>query len=115
MSDVTLSERELPIRVDSRVDFNGMRPQASFALSVAMMIAKEQGILLVLRSMCDGKHSRKSLHYQGNAFDLWWAHIEDDNARRRKFYGALAVAIGSQYDVVDERTHVHVEWQPKRG
>ena len=72
----------------------------------------------VVTSGNDGIHGAASLHYVGNAMDIRirdpygaWA-LTDPQAR--SFEVALKSALGEQFDVVWERDHFHVEFQPKR-
>lgn len=63
-------------------------------------------------SIVDGKHSAKSLHYVGLAVDLrtWYIpkkELED-------FAVQLRTDLGPDYDVVVEKTHIHIEFQPTR-
>lgn len=77
----------------------------------------------------DGNHSANSLHYwrPGNrgqnpesigAFDLrtWTDHTSGQQLserRRGEYRDALARALGPEWDVVLEPTHIHVEHDPK--
>ena len=59
---------------------------------------------LFITSLKDGNHSAGSLHYDGLAFDIR--------------YGAPSVkkireALGKNWDVVQESTHIHCEYDPK--
>lgn len=58
-----------------------------------------------------GKHGVGSLHYVGLAADLRTSNVP------APFVGVIAVdlrmALGAEYDVVVEETHLHLEFQPK--
>ncbi len=58
----------------------------------------------------DGKHKDHSRHYIGLAFDLrrWLLNSIVD-----KFVEELREALGAHWDVIDEKTHIHVEYDPK--
>lgn len=60
---------------------------------------------LHVTSIRDGNHTPGSLHYIGMAFDLEYITHRDV-----KIYKKL---LGSDWDVVGERTHVHCEYDPK--
>lgn len=68
-----------------------------------------------MTSACDGKHSDKSSHYHGNAFDVSVAGLSDDmaNTLRRDIEESLNV----HYDVILEleSTHIHVQFKPRGG
>ena len=62
---------------------------------------------VVVTSTYEGDHSVRSLHYNHNAVDF---------RRPKKFREIVARiqdALGNDYDVVLERTHIHVEYDPK--
>lgn len=63
---------------------------------------------IVITSIRDGLHSPGSLHYEGNAFDLRLP----SKSRITKIVAALRRELGSPYDVVLERTHIHIEFDP---
>ena len=60
---------------------------------------------LFVTSIRDGKHIAGSLHYSGNAFDF-----------RKSTYDKIEIrhAAGVGFDVVMHRTHVHIEYDPKK-
>lgn len=62
---------------------------------------------LVVTSIRDGNHSPGSLHYNGNAFDIRYstAPIFKISELRR--------LLGSDFDVIPEKNHIHVEFDPK--
>lgn len=81
------------------------------AMLVVDKVCAIHGVDPVATSILDGTHKTGSLHYQGRAFDL---RVRDVIPERRKaFRDALRVALGPEFDVVLEATHVHVEWDPK--
>lgn len=83
------------------------------AISKADAIYTTWGVsVLVVTSLRDGKHSAGSLHYSGNAVDLrrW-----DLDARKitSQVVSQLKSQLGSDYDVILESDHIHVEYDPK--
>lgn len=83
---------------------------------LAVLAAKDAYALedadTVITSGGDGKHSRGSLHYSGNALDFRTRHLDSLEAVDR-VVAAMRLALGAEYDVVKEPTHIHVEYQPK--
>ena len=63
----------------------------------------------IVTSTFEGDHSPSSLHYANLAVDI----------RIKTFYGTkigaadLKKILGDGFDVVNEGSHVHVEWDPK--
>ena len=79
-----------------------MRP----ALKAADKIWKKQSRELVITSGLEGSHSAGSLHYYGLAVDL---RLPPDLVRATR---ELAAELGSQFDVILEKHHIHVEYDP---
>lgn len=97
------------LRVKKGVRLHGAEPELLFAVVVAERLWAELGFGdLVVTSVIDGEHIRGSLHYTGNAADLRLPRGSKVTAARE-----LRKALGADYDVVLERDHIHVEFQPK--
>ena len=58
-----------------------------------------------------GKHGFRSLHFSGNAIDVRTRHLEESN--KRKVRDIIAARLNEEFDVILEKTHIHVEFQPK--
>ena len=72
---------------------------------------------LVVTSVTDGKHKENSLHYQGLAFDIrtWTTDtsgIQMHKPTKLSLANSIADALGDDYDVVVEKTHIHIEYDP---
>lgn len=65
-----------------------------------------------ITSGIDGSHSTTSLHYQLCALDVRTRTFRT-LADKRAFAQAMRDELGTDYDVVLERTHLHVEFDPK--
>ena len=92
-------------------EVNGIRTEALLALIIANDVLTSFGYDCVLTEATGGKHSSGSLHYIGNAIDLRTRHIPPIKQDEIKI--KLKEALGDQYDVVLERDHFHIEFQPK--
>ena len=88
-----------------------VRPPVWDALIVTNAILTAIGKDCVITSLCDGRHSRNSKHYEGNAFDLRNRHLTD--IETADVAAKLKESLGIEYDVVVEETHIHVEYDPK--
>lgn len=71
-----------------------------------------------ITAIADGKHMTGSKHYQGNAFDVrsrdegpGYEQWSDDE--KRMLAQTCRNRLGSDYDVVVEGNHFHVEFDPK--
>jgi len=68
-----------------------------------------EGLPFTITSLTDGKHSPKSLHYIGKAFDLR-THDLGSKSTPHGVAMKLRAALGGDYDVVVETDHIHVEY-----
>ena len=104
----------------ARVKMHAMSPQCVLAM-VLLGQLEIQG-RAEITSVSDGSHSGKSKHYTGDAFDFKMLEYR----LRDKAWGeseslaeaaaeALAIALGPDFDVIAEATHIHVEYDPKDG
>jgi cellulose biosynthesis protein BcsQ len=73
---------------------------------------------LVVTSVLDGKHKTGSKHYEGHAFDIRTWNTDTNGVqwsmeRKELFAKLLRKALGEDYDVIVEDTHIHVEFHKK--
>jgi hypothetical protein len=66
---------------------------------------------LVVTSLNDAKHSNGSLHYRGRGADLRIWYLADPRACA----DALRDALHDDFDVVLEKTHIHLEYDPQEN
>ena len=97
---------------NSDVNVNGIRPELVLALVIANDIYANHGENLVITSLNDGKHSQTSLHYSGCAADLRTRYFL--KSEQSKVVNDLKEALTIDFDVVLEKDHIHLEYQPKR-
>ena len=90
----------------------GLWPEMYLALELAEPIFAGEGVELVVTSTGGGKHKRGSLHYVGLAVDLRTRDLPDKESKIR-VHKVLARALGQDYDIVLEKDHIHVEFDPK--
>jgi len=64
----------------------------------------------VITSARDGKHMPTSLHYKGRALDLRTFFFSP--LQRQEFHWELQNALGSDFDVLLEKDHIHYEFDP---
>ena len=65
---------------------------------------------VLITSKRDGVHSAGSLHYIGCAIDARYPKTCLD---RQEFAQRLRSAVGKDFDVVVEGSHIHIEYDPK--
>ena len=62
----------------------------------------------------DSRHMDQSLHYKNQAFDIRIYNIVGDiHYEAQRWAERLQQELGSDYDVIYELDHIHVEFQPK--
>ena len=92
------------------VKVSGIKPELVIALHICESLwASYHGQPLVVTSIKDGKHMVGSKHYDGLAADLRLPKDVDLPLLRNM----LAAALGPEFDVVLEKSHIHLELDPK--
>lgn len=99
------------IEIKEEVKVNGLRTEILLAIVLADRVYSNYGISCVLTEVTGGKHGRASLHYVGLAVDLRTRDMSSGMAE--EIVQELKKALGFQYDVVLEKDHIHIEFQPK--
>lgn len=88
-----------------------LRPQMAAVLPVIEEVHERLGVGEAwITSGTDGEHSPQSLHYVGLAVDLRTRGLA--MSRIIALAEALKLALGVDFDVVIEATHLHIEWDP---
>lgn len=102
----------IPIRLEKRVKLSDLKPQTILAVTIAWAIYAQLGAKeFVITSVNDSTHSAKSLHRFGYAVDIRiWVLSEDHRAVAVQMIGE---AMGRDFDVVLEKDHIHIEYDPK--
>jgi hypothetical protein len=72
----------------------------------------EKGTVWVT-SANDSEHGEGSLHFQNRAFDIRIKNIISGPHAARGWAERMQVALGDDYDVLLEKDHIHVEYDPK--
>ena len=100
------------LAIKEGAEVNGLKVEMLLAFGVAESVYDKQDIECVLTEGTGGKHGRGSLHYVGLAIDI---RTRDFLRQQDKVEVAKEIGdrLGSQYDVALEKTHIHIEFQPK--
>lgn len=100
------------LRVKPGVFLTGLRPEIVLAIHTAEGVWSKYGAdELVVTSVLDGTHKRKSEHRVGSAVDLRihnlpgevWRSVAEELQER---------LTQELYDIILERDHIHVEYDP---
>ena len=93
--------------IKAGVDISRLERHTRRSLSVVAMIFSEERELFIITSTYEGNHSERSLHYANQAYDV---RLPDDSKLR--IFAKLKEQCGPDFDVVMERTHYHIEYDP---
>ena len=74
-------------------------------------VLNELGFQLTITAGSDGQHGPNSLHYHGLALDFRTRDISP--AQQVKVYKEIRLALGPDFDVVQETDHGHAEYDPR--
>jgi hypothetical protein len=95
------------------VRISGVQPEIVLAIMVVESIHDEMGIPFTITSILDGKHGKNSFHYSGKAFDIrTWVDdsgTQYDHEFKLEIARRIRNALGEEFDVVVEPTHIHIE------
>ena len=86
-------------------------PPMTKLLIVVEDVYEAYGYPAIITSGTEGKHGTKSLHYEGKALDFRTRFLRP--IEKQAIADDIANRLGKDYDVVLERTHLHVEYDPK--
>jgi hypothetical protein len=87
--------------------------QITVAMQEADRLHREMtGVEMVITAIFDGTHMEGSKHYEGNAFDVRRWHLGN---RVKEFIARLKNELGPDYDVVEEVSHIHIEYDQKKN
>lgn len=102
----------MAIALKSSARITGVRSETLFAMRVAEGVFEDRKLgLMTITSCMDGKHSAGSKHYIGGAFDIRTRDIPAD--QWQIVAGDIRERLGSEFDVVVEKDHLHIELDPK--
>lgn len=92
------------------VDLLGLQPPMAIAYTICHGIYFTYGLPCVITSGVDGKHGPHTHHKKGLAFDLRTRDAAPELIV--VIYEAIKHALGAQFQVVLEKDHIHVEFDP---
>ncbi len=98
------------MRIKDGASINGINPNIIAVLLPAAIVWDRHGQELVITAGTDGEHSEGSLHYKGLALDFRTRYFGHD--QMYEVAQDLRDAVGDDYDVVLEPTHIHIEFDP---
>lgn len=90
----------------------GIKPEAVLGIIVCMTVFQELHHSFQLSSGIEGPHRDRRLHFVGLSFDISSGSILPQ--AQRTITCLLIERLGDEFDVVREKDHWHIEFQPKR-
>lgn len=90
----------------------GFKPEMVLGLMIIKDVLNVYDRELIITEGTGGVHSRNSLHYVGFAVDIRNRHM---GKQQDSIVASLRDALGDEFDVVVEKTHIHIEYQPKHS
>lgn len=97
------------MRFKDGVRQRGAQTTIVLAIYATDRVYSDFGERLVVTSITDALHMKDSLHHCGDAFDCRLPQ----NADPSHVADAIRDALGGNYDVVLEETHIHIEYDPR--
>jgi hypothetical protein len=88
-----------------------VRPKSLTLMAAAANVAETLGVPLTVTSGEDGQHMSGSRHYTGDAIDIRRRNLS--KPQLDAVLAGLKERLGPGYDIVLERTHIHVEYDPR--
>jgi hypothetical protein len=110
------------IFVKESANISTLRSHVLDALSIVNFVwekhgkgPKDEKVYPTITSGDDGKHMINSLHYKGLAIDLRTRDLEGGSlgSIAKGIHAELKGLLGRDYDVVLEKDHIHLEYDPK--
>ena len=101
----------MTLRLKPGVRLHGIEPQMILAMHIAEQCCAELGTDCTVTSAVEAKHGAKSLHYVGRAIDIRTRTLTPE--RQETLRERIASRLGTDFDVLREATHIHIEWDPK--
>lgn len=102
----------IPLKFKEGVKFSGVQPEIHIIILPVLICYMDLGApYCMITSALDGTHSTNSLHYKGLALDFRTRHMPEEALE--PLVKRIRQCIGDQYDVVLEKTHIHIEYDPK--
>ncbi len=103
-------------KLKNEVSLLGMTPQMCIASIIVAGVFDKHGLDAYITSGTEGVHDRASKHFQGNGEDFSFTEANRISViMAENITNDCRIALGRDFDVVNEGNHLHIEWDPKQG
>ena len=96
---------------DDSINPRGLSTEALLGIIITEGVLAEFDSDLTITSLNDGKHSKTSRHYAGDAWDV---RTWDIKGKEEIVCHKLREALGKHYNVLFETDHIHISYKPQR-
>jgi len=93
--------------IKAGVDISRLERRTRNGLKIVAAVLSQYGEEIIITSTYEGNHGPGSLHYANQAFD-----IRTPDKETTALSIELMTMLGSDFDVVAEDTHIHIEYDP---
>ena len=94
--------------IKAGVDISRLNREIRRALPKIARVLYRYDTELVITSTYEGTHSEGSIHYINDAVDC-----RGPEMGAQECVTDIKLRLGKDYDVVYEKDHIHIEWDPK--
>ena len=102
------------VKLKSGVRITGIRPELVLGIQIMASVFESMGLTtLTITSCMEGEHRQESLHYLGCAVDLRIHEMVEKKTNILLVRDRLRDCLGPDFDVLVEKDHIHVEFQPQ--
>lgn len=98
------------IELKPGVECEGVHTKIWEALWIVAGVYAKYARILVVTSLREGEHKKRSEHYKGNAADLRTKYFTAKI--KRLVFNAIKEILGEDYIVIWHKTHIHIHWSP---
>jgi len=110
--DVDWSGEPVEMLVKLGVDISRLKRPIRRVLPIVDRVYREHGEEAVITSTYEGDHSPGSLHYADLAIDIRYAK-DNPTGVAMELVQEIRDKLGDDYDIVLEKDHIHIEYDPK--
>lgn len=95
--------------------FDDLTARCLFSIIIVKEVFDEEGVEFWIASADDSGHSKGSKHYIGDAYDVRTRNMAGGylGSQAQRIYQKLRTRLAPCYDVVLEKDHLHIEYDPK--